>query len=196
LLLLTYLEPVFDKQNARIDHLLFPTRTDLQEFNCFFVCAESHNALDPGAVIPTPVKEDHLASRRKVWHVTLHIHLGSFPFGWRGQRHESEYPRADSVGDSLDNTTLSCGITAFENDDDLEALVLDPALGLHELRLQFGQLLFEVFILQPGLLFIGIDGSSLFVFVASRFRGQGLAPPFFGLLSLFLGCDDRREVVF
>ena len=63
---------------------------------------------------------------RKMPHVALHIHLRLFPLGRRGQRDDAEHPRADALGDRLDDAALAGAVAALEDDADLEALVRRP----------------------------------------------------------------------
>ena len=52
----------------------------------------------------------------------------------------------------LDNTALAGGVTALEDNDDLQAFVFDPLLKLYELQLQLEQLLLVYLICQAALL--------------------------------------------
>ena len=89
--------------------------------------AKAHHVLDAGAVVPTAVEDHDLAGRRKVLHVTLHVHLRLFAVGRRRQRDDAEDARADSLGDGADRAALAGSVAAFEDDDYAQALVLDPS---------------------------------------------------------------------
>jgi len=71
-------------------------------------------------------------------HVALDVHLRLFPLGRRGQRDDAENPRADALGDRLDDAALAGAVAAFEHNAGLEAFVDGPQLQLDELRVQTG----------------------------------------------------------
>jgi hypothetical protein len=69
-------------------------------------------------------------------HVPLHIHLGLFAVGRRGQRDDAENPRAYAFGNRLDDAALARAVAALEQDADLDAFGDDPKLQLDELGMQ------------------------------------------------------------
>ena len=73
-------------------------------------------------------------------HVALHVHLRLLALGRRGQRDDAEDARAHPLGDRLDRPALAGAVAPFEDDADLEPLVLDPFLQLHELDVQLLEL--------------------------------------------------------
>ena len=113
-----------------------------------FLRAEAHHVFHTQAVIPTAVEDHDFARGGEVLHVALHVHLRLLAVGRRGQRHQPEHARADAFGDGLDGAALAGGIAALEDDDDAQALVLDPFLQLAELALELAQFLLVFLALQ------------------------------------------------
>ena len=95
---------------------------------------KAHDVFDPGAIVPAAVEDDDLAAGRKMLHVALHEHLRFLAIRRRGQRYDAEYAWTDLLGNRLDGASLAGGVPAFEQDDDLELLFLDPILELAELH--------------------------------------------------------------
>src|SRR5262245_29405166 len=73
--------------------------------------------------------------------LALRVHLGLLPVGRRRQGDHPEDAGADALGDRLDGPALPRPVPALEDDDDLQALVLDPFLELAELGLELEELL-------------------------------------------------------
>ena len=103
--------------------------------------AEAHDVFDAGAVVPAAVEDHDLAGGREVLDVALHVHLRLLAVGRRRQRDDAEDARADPLGDRLDRAALAGGVAALEDDDDAQALGLDPFLQVAELDLQLAKLL-------------------------------------------------------
>ena len=103
--------------------------------------AEAHHALDAGAVVPAAVEQHDLAAGRQMRDVALEIPLRALALARRRQRGDAADARVEPLRDALDDAALAGGIAAFEDDDDLELLVLHPVLQLHQLALQAEQLL-------------------------------------------------------
>ena len=59
----------------------------------------------------------------------------------RRQRDDAEDARADALGEGADGAALAGGVAALEDDDDAQALVLDPLLELAQLGLELAQFL-------------------------------------------------------
>src|SRR5204863_2674879 len=57
------------------------------------------------------------------------------------QRDHAKHPRAHALGERLDRPALARAVAAFEDDADLEPLLLHPLLQLHELDVQLLELL-------------------------------------------------------
>ena len=84
--------------------------------------------------------------------VALKVPLGGFTLGRSRQRHDPSDTWTQVLGDALDDTALTGGVAALEDDDDLQALMLDPFLKLDELELQIEQLLLVLLVAQAVLL--------------------------------------------
>ncbi len=133
-------EPVFDQDDARADEHALEFRHGAEEFVELFRRAEAHDALDTGAVVPGTVKQHHFARRRQMRHVALEIPLAFLALGRGGKGDHAADARIEPLGDALDGAALAGGITAFEQHNDLELLVLDPILQAHQLVLETEQL--------------------------------------------------------
>ena len=80
--------------------------------------------------------------------ITLDVHLTLFARGWRLQRDDAKDARTHALRNGLDCPTLPGPVASFENDADLEALVHDPLLDLHQLDMQPLQFLFVLLALE------------------------------------------------
>ena len=75
--------------------------------------------------------------------IALEIPLGSLAIGGGGQGDHLADARGEALDDPLDRAALAGGITPFEHHHDLQSLVLDPVLQLHQFVLeaeQFGEI--------------------------------------------------------
>src|SRR6516225_9104198 len=113
----------------------------MEELLVLFFGAESHHPLDAGAVVPAAVEQDDFSAGGKMRHVALKIPLGAFALAGSRQRRDRADPRIEALRDPLDDPALSRRVAALEKDDDLELLLHDPVLQLHQLALQAKQLL-------------------------------------------------------
>src|SRR5262245_46621319 len=141
LLLRTNLQPVLDEADPALDHLLLPQRTDVEEVAVLLLGAEAEDILDARAVVPAPVEDHDLSSRREVRQIPLDVHLGLLAIGRGGQRRDAEHARTDALGNRLDHSALAGGVAPFEHDDDPLAGRLDPVLHVAQLGLEAVQLL-------------------------------------------------------
>src|SRR5262244_1087570 len=98
--------------------------------------AEPQDMLDASAIVPAAVKNDDLASRRKMRYITLDIHLALFSVRGRRQGHDTEDTRTHTFSDRLDGATLAGGVTPLEDNDDPQALIFHPFLEHTEFLLQ------------------------------------------------------------
>ncbi len=98
--------------------------------------AEAHHAFHARAIVPTAIEEHNLTGRGQVRRVALKVPLRFFALGGRAQRRDAAVARIEAGRDGLDRPTLPGGIAPFKDDDDLQALGLDPFLHLHQLDLQ------------------------------------------------------------
>ena len=105
-------------------------RTQLQESLVLFLRAEAHHVLDAGAVVPAAIEDDDFAGRGEVLQVALHVDLGLLAVRGRRQGDDPEDARAETLGDRANRAPLAGAVTAFEHDDDAQALFLDPALQM------------------------------------------------------------------
>jgi hypothetical protein len=69
--------------NAALHDVIFQFGTQFEETRVLLLRAKAHHVFDAKSVIPTAVENHHLARRREVRHVTLHIHLGLLAIGRR-----------------------------------------------------------------------------------------------------------------
>ena len=138
------LEPVLEQAHAGIDDCLLDQRDRLEELLGLLLGAEPHDALDAGAVVPAAVEDHDFAGGRQVGQVSLQVHLAALTPGRCRQRNDAKDARTDALREGLDRAALAGPIAALEDDDDLCASRLDPALELHELAVQLRELLFVV----------------------------------------------------
>jgi len=136
LLLVGDREPVFDQQNTRAHQHALEVRHRAKELLALLFGAEFHHALDAGTIIPRTVEQHDFSACRKVRDVALKIPLRPFALARRGQRGDPADARIESLGDALDDATLASGVAAFEDDDHLELVVLNPVLQLYQVALQ------------------------------------------------------------
>src|SRR5262249_19161693 len=113
----------------------------MEELLVLFFRAESHHPLDAGAVVPAAIKQDDFSAGGKMRHVALEVPLGAFALARSRQRRDPADPQIEALRDPLDDPALSRGVAALEDDHDLELLLHDPVLQLHQLALQAKQLL-------------------------------------------------------
>src|SRR5262249_55923090 len=114
LLLVADREPVLQQDDARADEHSLEVRARAQELRVFLLGAETHNALHPCSVVPTPVKEHDFSSGRQVGHVALEIPLRSFCIRRLAERHHAAATWVERLGNTLDRTTLPGSITTFK----------------------------------------------------------------------------------
>jgi hypothetical protein len=113
------LQPVLQQQDPVTDHGPLDRRGQLQEPLGLLRRAEPHDPLNPGPVVPAPVKDHDLAGGGEVGEVPLDVHLGPLAVGRGGQGNDPEHPRAHPLGDPLDRAALAGGVAALEHDADL-----------------------------------------------------------------------------
>src|SRR5208283_5398560 len=130
-------EPVFDQRDAGADQHALDLRTLAHEFEVVVRRAETHHALHAGPVVPGAVEEYDLAGRGKLRDVTLEIPLRPFALGRFLQRNHTGRARVRVLHEALDGAALARRVPAFEQDDQTLAGLLDPALRLQQLALEF-----------------------------------------------------------
>ena len=187
LLLLADVEEVLQDLHAALDDRRLEARRELEEAARLLLGAVAHHPLDAGAVVPAAVEDQHLAGGGHVREVALDIHLGLLALGRRRQRHHPEDPRADPLGQALDDPALAGGVAALEDDDDPCARSLHPGLQMRDLDLQAGDLVLVGTVAR----LLGLLGRRLgrlpFASVSAAFPLVGLAVFFARLLSLAPG---------
>src|SRR5262249_51276181 len=144
--------------------------------------AESHDALDSGAVVPTAVEEDDLTCCRKVRQVALDVELRFLALGGGRQRDDAKHPGAYPFCDRLDDATLAGGIATLEDHHDSQSLVLYPQLEFHELAVQLLHMRLVLLVLHLLALLV-CRGSSRFGALARRFRRSACITSFCSHLS-------------
>ena len=72
----------------------------------------------------------------------MEIPLSLLALGRRAQGHDAADARVQALGNPLDDAAFAGRVAPLEDDDDFDALVLDPFLELDQLDLQLGQLRF------------------------------------------------------
>ena len=93
-----------------------------------FLRRPSHHFLHASPVVPRPVKDHDLARRRQVLQVPLPVPLRLLGLGGLGERDGPQAALVERGREPLDDAALAGGVAALEDDQDLEALVLDPEL--------------------------------------------------------------------
>jgi hypothetical protein len=77
------------------------------------------------------VEEHHLAGGREVFDIALEVPLGLLALGRLGEGDDADGAGRGALGDALDDTALAGGAAAFEDDQDLQTLLLNPVLQEH-----------------------------------------------------------------
>src|SRR5271165_6373671 len=176
LLLLRYLEPVLQKNDAIADQNVFECRTFLKEVLVLPVGAETHYVLNPKPVVPATIKNDDLSARWHLFHVTLGIELSFLAIRGGGQRDEAKHARAHPLHHAFDNAALAGCVTTFKNDNDARSSFLHPLLQLDQFHLYLENLSLVFLVLHFG--YSAEAGVSCTVSIDSGF--------YFLLLVLFL----------
>src|SRR5262245_56704820 len=145
LLLVADLEPVLDQLNAIGHDESFEHGASFEKIAVLFLGTKPHDIFHSPTVIPASIEDHDLPCSREVWQVALQVHLTVFAVGRSGERHQTEYPGADSFRDCFDRASLAGSVSALEHNNDAQSLVLHPFLQYAELRLKALQLFFVVF---------------------------------------------------
>jgi hypothetical protein len=87
-----------------------------------------HHLLHSRPVVPRPVEDHDLARRGEVLQVPLPVPLSFLRFGRLCQSDRAQSSLVQRAREPLDDAPLAGRVAAFEDDQDSEALVLDPEL--------------------------------------------------------------------
>src|SRR6185312_10326666 len=125
-----------------IDGEFFDLRAQFEKALVLGRRAEAHDIFDAGAVVPATIEDDDFAAGRELLDIALQKQLGLLPVRGRRQGADAKHARAHLFGERLDGAALAGGVTAFEDDDDLQLLGLYPFLKVAKLDLELSQFLF------------------------------------------------------
>ncbi|MNT08566.1 hypothetical protein D3C72_1433130 [compost metagenome] len=129
-------EPVFEHQRAAVAEHALQVRCLAHEFQVLQRRAKVHDALDTGTVVPGAVEEDHFTGGGQVLDIALEIPLALLLLGRLLQGDDTCAAWVQVLHEALDGTALTSCVTAFKEDDDALAGLLDPALHLEQFDLQ------------------------------------------------------------
>src|SRR5208282_872262 len=144
LFLLSNFEPDLDQRDTAVDDVLFDFWAKIQKSRVLRRGRKIHDIFDPGAIVPTTIKNNDFTGGRKLRDVALHEHLALFPIGRSRKGHDAEDTGTDALSDRFDGSTFSGGVAAFEYDDDFQSFMLHPFLQPTKLDLKLAQLLFVI----------------------------------------------------
>src|SRR5579872_58864 len=130
------IEIEFEKLNSGAFQHLLEDRDHLHEFLILALATETHDPLDPGAVVPGAIEEDHFLRRWKIGDIALEIPGAAIPIRGDAQGHHAGIARAQMLDDALDRPILACPVAALEKDEDPLLVADDLALKLDELDLE------------------------------------------------------------
>ena len=148
LLFVTHGEPVLDQDGPAAHNHAFEFRTGAQELLVLVLGAEAHDRFDERPVVPRTIEKHDLARCGESADISLEPPLGLLAFGCGSEGLDTTNPRIQALGDSLDDSALACGVAPFEDHDDLEPLLLDVTLELHQFRLEPVEFLLVELVLQ------------------------------------------------
>src|SRR6476660_5614359 len=132
--------PAFD----RIAHAV------LEPFLLLLVlCAEAHDALNAGAVVPAPVEQNDLTGRGQFRYISLEIPLPALPLGRSGEGDNAADAGVQRICNALDDATLARCIPPLEDDAHLETIVPHILLQLDQFDLKMYEFL-DVVVIHRG----------------------------------------------
>ncbi len=76
------------------------------ELEVLLRCAEAHDALHAGAVVPRSIEEHDLTAARELFHVALEVPLRALALTRLGQRDDARAARVEVLGETLDRPPL------------------------------------------------------------------------------------------
>src|SRR6516164_7157334 len=148
LLLVIHRKPVFYEDYARANQHFFEEGARSHELPIFVLCAEAHDALNAGAVVPTPVEQNDLTGRGQFGHIPLEIPLPALPLGRSGEGKDPADAGVQRICNALDDPTLARRVPALEDDAHLETVMPHTLLHLDQLDLEVHEFLDVVVILR------------------------------------------------
>src|SRR6516162_9590946 len=144
----SFTENQFYEDDARADQHFFEEGARSHEVLIFLFCAEAHDALNAGAVVPAPVKQNDLTGRGQFRHISLEIPLPALPLGRSGEGDDAADAGVQRICNALYDATLARCIPPLEDDAHLEAIVPHIFLQLNQFDLEVYEFLDVVVILR------------------------------------------------
>ena len=129
-------EPELDDVDTGVHQHALQVRNFAHELEVLCLGAVAHNAFNAGTVVPGAVHQNDFAAGGQVLDVTLEVPLSLLDIGRLLQCHNASATGVQVLGEALDGATLTCCVTAFEDDEDLLTGGLSPELQLQQLNLQ------------------------------------------------------------
>src|SRR6516162_4616504 len=148
LLLVIHRKPVLYEDDARANQHFFEEGARSQELLIFVLCAEAHDVLNAGAVVPTSVEQNDLTSRGQFRHIPLEIPLPALPLGRSGEGDDAADAGIERICNALDHPTLARCIPPREDDAHLETVVPHILLQFNQFDLEVYEFLDVVVILR------------------------------------------------
>src|SRR5260370_24718550 len=126
LLLVAYGEPVFQQDDAGVDEHTLELWAGAEELNVLVLRAEAHDVFHSCPVVPTAVEQDDLTGGGQMGDVALEVPLRSFRVGGLAKGDDTAATGVQRLGNALDGSAFSGGVTALEQHDEFFARRLDP----------------------------------------------------------------------
>src|SRR6516162_3635938 len=149
LLLIIHRKPILYEDDARANQHFFEEGARSQELLIFLLCAEAHDALNAGAVVPAPVEENDLTGRGQFRHISLKIPLPALPLGRSGEGDDAADAGVQRICNALDDATLARCIPPLEEGAHLETVVPHIFLQLNQFDLEVYEF-FDVVVILRG----------------------------------------------
>jgi hypothetical protein len=107
LLVIAAREPIFDENAAGAHEHPFELRHHAQKFLALRLSTKTHHPRDAGAIVPTAVEQNDLASSREVRNIALEIRLRALALVGRGKGGYSANARIKALADAFDYSALA-----------------------------------------------------------------------------------------
>src|SRR5271165_5351246 len=154
LLLVIHGKPVLDEDDARANQHFFEEGARSQELLIFVLCAEAHDALNAGAVVPAPVEQHDLTGRGQFRYISLEIPLPELPLSRSGESDDAADAGVQRICNALDDATLARCIPPLQDDAHLETVVPHILLQLDQFDLEVYEFL-DVAVILRGFAWFG-----------------------------------------